>query len=91
MFWFLNFIISPAVKYVLNGHSEEDQKIGFKTDYRLREHSAILFTFIKLPFVVKTFDLSILGWPFQTGLTELRLGDFVAFLVTWYYFEDIMA
>ena len=29
-----------------------------------REHSAILFTFIKLPFVVKAFVLSVFGWPF---------------------------
>ena len=28
-----------------------------------REHSAILSTFIKLPFVVKTFVLSIFEWP----------------------------
>ena len=45
------------------------QKLFFKTDYRLmqvkilqnapKEHSAILLTFIKIPFVFKTFDLSI--------------------------------
>ena len=44
---------------------KEDQKLVFKTDYHLmqvkilqnapREHSAILLTFIKLPFVFKTF------------------------------------
>ena len=33
-----------------------------------KEHSAILLTFIKLPFVVRTFVLSICEWPFQTGL-----------------------
>ena len=33
------------------------------------EHSAILSTFIKLPFVIKTFVLSIFGWPFYTGFT----------------------
>ena len=31
------------------------------------EHSAILSTFIKLPFVIKTFVLSIFEWPLQTG------------------------
>ena len=31
------------------------------------EHSAILLTFIKLPFVIKTFVLSIFEWPFYTG------------------------
>ena len=30
-------------------------------------NSAILWTFIKLPFVVKTFALSIFLWPFYTG------------------------
>ena len=34
-----------------------------------REHSAILSTFIKLPFVIKTFVLSIFEWPFYTGFT----------------------
>ena len=35
------------------------------------EHSAILLTFIKLPFVIKTFVLSIFEWPFYTGFTVL--------------------
>ena len=34
-----------------------------------REHSAIVSTFIKLPFVIKTFVLSIFEWPFYTGFT----------------------
>ena len=33
------------------------------------EHSAVLSTFIKLPFVVKIFVLSIFEWPFYTGFT----------------------
>ena len=33
------------------------------------EHSAILSTFIKLPFVIKTFVLSIFERPFYTGFT----------------------
>ena len=33
------------------------------------EHSAILTTFIKLPFVLKTVVLSIFEWPFYTGFT----------------------
>ena len=51
----------------------------FKTDYRLmqvksivecsKEHSAILSNFIKLPFVIKTFILSIFEWLFYTGFT----------------------
>ena len=33
------------------------------------EHSAILPTFIKLPFAIKTFVLSIIEWPLKTGFT----------------------
>ena len=34
-----------------------------------REHSAILLTFIKLPFVIKTFVLSIFEWMLKTVFT----------------------
>ena len=34
-----------------------------------REHSAILLTFIKLPFVIKIFVLYIFEWQFYTGFT----------------------
>ena len=33
------------------------------------EHSAKFLTFIKLPFVIKTFVFSIFEWPFKTGFT----------------------
>ena len=33
------------------------------------QHSATLLTFIKLPLVIKIFDLSIFEWPFYTGFT----------------------
>ena len=33
------------------------------------EHSAILSTFIKLPFVIKIFVLSNFEWLFYTGFT----------------------
>ena len=35
------------------------------------EHSAILSTFIKLPFDFKTFVLFIFEWPLKTGFTVL--------------------
>ena len=35
------------------------------------EHSAILLTFIKLPFVIKIFVMSIFEWSFYTGFTVL--------------------
>ena len=33
------------------------------------EHSAILSTCIKLPFIIKIFVLSMFEWPFYTGFT----------------------
>ena len=55
------------------------QQIGFQDQLSLDagqkycrmlqgEHSAILSTFIKLPFVIKIIVLSIFKWPFYTGL-----------------------
>ena len=55
-------------------------KIGFQDQLSLNagqkycrmlqgEHYAILLTFNKLPFVIKTFDLSIFEWLFYTGFT----------------------
>ena len=36
------------------------------------EHSAILSTCIKLPFVMKSFVLSIFEWPLKTGFTVIN-------------------
>ena len=36
------------------------------------EHSAILLTFIKLPFPIKTFVLSIFKWPLKAGFTRKK-------------------
>ena len=68
-----------TVKPVLSGHSKRRTKIGFQDRLSLnagqvlqnapREHSAILSTFIKLPFVFKTFVLAIYEWPLKTGFT----------------------
>ena len=56
------YVCLSTVKPVLSGHSKEDQKLVFKTNYHLMqvksikgEHSALLSTFIKLPFVIKIF------------------------------------
>ena len=53
----------------------------YKTNYRLmqvksiaecsKEHSAILSTIIKLPFVIKIIVLSIFDWSFYTGFTVI--------------------
>ena len=39
-------------------------------------HSAILLNFIKLPFVIKIFVLSIFEWPFYTGFTVYTIDKF---------------
>ena len=41
------------------------------------EHSVILLTFIKLPFVIKIFVLSIFEWPIYTGFTVFILANSV--------------
>ena len=62
------------------------QKIGFQNQLSLNagqkycrmlqeEHSAILLTFIKLPFVIKTFVLSIFEWLFYIGFTVFSTID----------------
>ena len=64
------------------------QKPVFKTDYRLMqvkiiagEHSAIVLTFIiyKLPFVIKTFVLSIFEWPLKAGFTVFACWEILIF------------
>ena len=78
--YYITVLLVPIVKPVYNGHSQKDQKLVFKTNYRLMqaksiaecskgEHSATLLTCIKLPFVIKIFLLSIFEWPFYTGFT----------------------
>ena len=49
------------------------------------EHSALLLTFIKLPFVIKTFVLSIFEWPFYAGFTvhDLNLFSLVVQVSHW--------
>ena len=75
-----------TVKPVLSYHSKRP-KIGFQDQLLLnagqkycrmlqREHSAILSTFIKLPFVIKVFVLSIFEWPLKTGLTAYKSSIF---------------
>ena len=56
---------------------KQKTKIGFQhrlslnagQKYCRMEHSAILLTFTKLPFYIKTFVLSIFKWPLETGFT----------------------
>ena len=63
---------------------KNNTKIGFKYILSLNagqkfcrmlqgEHSAKLSTFIKLPFVINIFVLSIFEWPLKTVFTVLKL------------------
>ena len=65
------------------------QKIGFHDQLLLNagqkyckmlqgEHSAISLTFIKLPFVIKIFVISIFEWPFYTGFTVKCICIFIS-------------
>ena len=67
-------------KTCVKGPLSKRPKIGFQDQLSLNtgqkycrmfqgEHSAILWTFIKLPFAIEIFVLSIFEWPFYTGFT----------------------
>ena len=75
-----SILLQYTVKPVLSGHSKIRPKKGFQDQLLFNagqkycrmlqgEQSAILSTFIKLPFVIKIFVLSIFEWPLKTGLT----------------------
>ena len=54
-------------------------------------HFAIILAFIKLPFVIKIYVLSIFGWPFYTGCTVIVIfcyfSIFVAFILEAFILE----
>ena len=54
-----------------------------------REHSVILLTFIKLPFVIKTFVLSIFEWPFYTGFTVFKLDKIKKMILIMIYLYEL--
>ena len=55
----------------------------------LLEHSAILLTFIKLPFVIKIFVLSIFEWKFKTVFTVHKIFSITRFARILSYMRDI--
>ena len=72
--------IESTVAPVLSGHPKRTKKNVFQDRLSLNagqkycrmlqgEHSAMLSTFIKLPFSIKTFVLYILEWTLKTGFT----------------------
>ena len=56
-----------TVTPVLRGHSKRRQKLVFKNDYHLMQVKSIAecSIFIKLPFAIWTFVLSIFEWPLK--------------------------
>ena len=80
-----------TVKPVLNGHSKKKTKIGFQDQLSLNAGQKycrmlqILLTFIKLPFVFKTFVLSIYECPLKTGFTVVL---YITFILD--YTEDLI-
>ena len=50
------------------------------------EHSAILSTFIKLPYVIKIFVLSIFEWPLKTGFITV----FICAENIWVFFLHLL-
>ena len=78
----LDLTLRCTVKPVLSGHSKSTPKIVFQYGLSLNagqkycrmlqgEHSAILSTFIKLPFSIKTFVLSFLSGRLRQVLLYL--------------------
>ena len=83
---------------VLSGHSKRRPKIGFQDQLLLNAghkycrklkgvHSAILSTFIKLPFAIKTFVLSIFEWPLKTGFTVKVM--LLPFFLPWDFTKEL--
>ena len=65
-----------TVKPVLSGHSKKEHQLSLNAGQKYcrmlqREHSAIISTFIKLPFVIKIFVLSFFEWLLKTCFTVL--------------------
>ena len=52
------------------------------------EHSAILLTFIKLPFSIKTFVLSIFKWPHKSGLLYMYARRSSERFLMFYWAQD---
>ena len=53
-------------------------------------HSAILSTFIKLPFVIKIFVLLIFEWPFYTDFTQVLHRFYTGFIQALHNFTQIL-
>ena len=65
---------SSTVKPVLSSHFKRRPNIGFQDRLLLnagQKYCRMLSNFIKLPFVFKSFVLSIFEWPLKTGFTVL--------------------
>ena len=72
------FVKRPLSKIPQIGFQDQLSLIAGQKYCRMlqSEHSAILSTFIKLPFVIKIFVLSMFEWPSYTGFTVIPFGKF---------------
>ena len=70
--WFLRQIIALCISKVLQNAPRVLQNAPLGA-------FCILLTFIKLPFVIKSFALSIFEWPLKTGFTVMKIIFFVLY------------
>ena len=96
--------VTYTVKPVLSSHSKRTPKLFFQYGLSLNagqkycrmlqgEHSEMLSSFIKLPFVFKTFVLFIFEWPLKTGFTVsqiylLKLKLIVSYRTEYVFIKD---
>ena len=67
-----DYTVKPVLKWPLKKVDQLSLNAGQKYCRMLQgEHSAILLTFIKLPFVIKVFVLSFFKWLLKTCFTVL--------------------
>ena len=71
----VNYVVSFTVKPLLMATFKKTE------NWSSRLIIAILSTFIKLPFVIKIFGLSIFEWSFYTGFTAASFRKLL--LRTW--------
>ena len=84
--WFVAIFVCVHSKTCVKRPPQKDNKLVFKTNYRLMQvksiaecskgdYSAILLTFIKLPFVIEIFNLYVFEWLFIQVLLYLVCGS----------------
>ena len=103
--WEQSFLNENGRETCLKRPQWNDQKLVFKTDYRLMKVKSIAecskrtfcnnMTFIKLSFVIKTIVLSIFEWPLKTGFTivqwcKINIDSMCGWITDWSWSADFM-